>query len=141
MTEDPVPRSQPPKPPSNPFADDDDAPSRRRRPRRDDDDYDDDDYSGRRSSPHRGDTVLVLGILSIVLGLGVGTILGIIALNMANTDLSLMASGRMDRSGRGSTQAGKTCATVGLILHCIGLVCCCGYFAIMMGAVGAGGIR
>ncbi len=60
--------------------------------------------------------VLVLGILSIVIGCA-GWILGIIAWVMANGDLAEMASGQMDPSGRGLTQAGKVLGMVSVILH------------------------
>src|SRR4051794_5361388 len=45
--------------------------------------------------PHRGSTVLVLGILSLVIGC-TGPILGPIAWIMGNTDLAEIRAGRMD---------------------------------------------
>lgn len=142
LTEDPIPaprkpdygsRSRP-----NPLADedDDDRPSSRSRGGRRRRDRDDDDRGG---APHRGDTIMVMGILSIVLGFPIGLILGLIALNMANTDLMQMASGSMDRSGKNSTQTGKTCATVGLVLNAIGLIGCCGCIGLQIIAGAAGG--
>lgn len=54
-------------------------------------------------TPHRGTTILVLGILGWVCCV----ILGIIAWVMGNNDLREMEAGRMDRSGEGLTKAGK----------------------------------
>lgn len=65
--------------------------------------------------PHRGATVLVLGIL----GLALCFILGIIAWVMGNNDLRDIDAGVMDASGRGLTQAGRVC---GIISTCVGLV-------------------
>lgn len=62
--------------------------------------------------PHRGGMILALGILSIVLCF----LCGIFAWVMANNDLREMAQGRMDPSGRGSTQAGKICGIIGTVL-------------------------
>jgi LSD1 subclass zinc finger protein len=144
LTEDPIPAPRKPNygspPPSNPFADvDDQERDRPRRPRgrRSRRDDDDDDY-GRGGEPHRGDTIMIMGILSIVLGFPIGLILGLVAINMANTDLTQMAGGGMDRSGKSSTQTGKTCATVGVVLNCIGLVGCCGCVGLQILAAGAG---
>jgi hypothetical protein len=68
--------------------------------------------------PHRGVTVLVLGIL----GLACCFILGIIAWVMGNKDLQEMDAGRMDPSGRGLTQAGKICGMIAVIWQIIVLV-------------------
>lgn len=62
--------------------------------------------------PHRGTLILVLGILSIVCCF----ICGIIAWVMANKDLKEMAAGTMDPTGRGTTQAGKICGIISVIL-------------------------
>jgi hypothetical protein len=109
--------------------DDEDGDERRpaRRARREDDE-DDDDYERprrrRRRQPHRGGLVLTLAIVSMVVSccaLG-GLIMGAIALNMANKDLSDMAAGRMDDSGYGITMAGKICAIIGLVLALISFI-------------------
>lgn len=105
--------------------DDDEGERPARRGRRDDDDSDE-DYARprRRRQPHRGGLVLALAIGSMVVSccaLG-GLIMGAIALNMANKDLSDMAAGRMDESGYGITMAGKICAIVGLVLALISFV-------------------
>jgi len=68
--------------------------------------------------PHRGGTVLTLGIIGIACCL----ICGIIAWVMGNNDLKEMAAGRMDRSGEGMTRAGKICGIISVILACVGLV-------------------
>ena len=67
------------------------------------------------SLPHRGSTVLTLGILGLV----VTPICGIIAWVMANNDLRQMDAGQMDPAGRGSTQSGKTCGMISVILACV----------------------
>lgn len=53
--------------------------------------------------PHRGTTVLVLGILGLV----VCGICGIFAWTMGNADLREMDAGVMDRSGRDMTNIGR----------------------------------
>src|SRR5262245_22174929 len=112
------PRPEPP-PPDEEFeeeADEGGDEDRPRRPRR------------RRSSgyeaPHRGGLVLTLGILSIPLACCpiAGLILGIIALVMANADLSKMQSGAMDPSGQGTTRGGQICGIIGLALSVINAV-------------------
>jgi predicted Zn finger-like uncharacterized protein len=87
---------------------------RRRRPR----------FSGS-ELPHRGGTVLTMGISSIVLALccaiaGVG--LGIGALTMANADLAKMERGEMDPSGMGSTRGGQICGIVGIVLGALNMI-------------------
>ncbi|MCK5852071.1 DUF4190 domain-containing protein [bacterium] len=68
--------------------------------------------------PHRGTTVLVLGIL----GIACCMICGIIAWVMGNNDLKEMDAGIMDPEGRGITQAGKICGIVSVGLQIIGLL-------------------
>lgn len=79
-----------------------------------DDDY---DYPEERRymRPHRGGTVLTLGILGLV----VCCICGIIAWSMGNSDLREMAAGRMDPSGEDSTKAGKICGMISVILNIV----------------------
>jgi hypothetical protein len=77
--------------------------------------------------PHRGTTILVLGILGIVLC----QICGIIAWVMANKDLAEMAAGRMDRTGEGTTKAGKVCGIIATVLLIVGII-----FAILAGVLG-----
>lgn len=140
-----------PPPPPKPRAD-----SVRRRPDtydvETDDDRDDrrddrDDYNDRPSrrrrrrylEPHRGTTILVLGIVSFFV---LGPILGPIAWIMGNNDLREMRAGRMDREGEGNTNAGRICGMIATIMSIVGIVGCCLFYAIMfaaMGAAGAGG--
>jgi len=80
--------------------------------------------------PHRGGTVLALGILGLV----VCCICGIIAWSMGSSDLREMAAGRMDRSGEGSTRAGQICGMISVILAVIGVA-----FYLLMFAVAASG--
>lgn len=90
-------------------------------------------------APHRGTTILVLGILSLVIGC-IGWIFAIIAWVMGNQDLRAMDEGRMDPSGRGLTQAGKICGIVSIALHSLGI----GFFllwAVVVGGLAAAGSR
>jgi hypothetical protein len=94
--------------------DDDDDYPRSRRPR-----YDDDYGRGSRLEPHRGSTILTLGIMTIVfafccLPLALG--MGIPALVMGSSDLGRIQSGDMDPSGQGQINAGRTCAIIGMVL-------------------------
>jgi hypothetical protein len=125
-----------------------DRPSRRPPPRRDeaDDDYDRPSRS-RNLTPHRGDTIQLLGILSFFLA---PHILGPIAWVMGRGDLREMDEGRMDPAGRDATQTGKTCGMIATIIwYSVSMdaflvwltivliygACCCA----TMGAAGAGG--
>src|SRR4051812_22466469 len=97
------------------------APDVRRESRRryDDEDEDrNDDYEERRPrrrrlrrgaylAPDRGVVILVLGICSLVTGLGI--ILGPMAWIMGNNDLREIRAGRMDPAGEGNTNAGRIC--------------------------------
>jgi hypothetical protein len=74
--------------------------------------------------PHRGGTVLALGLTSLMLSfvgccppLGVlGIVLGIIAVVFARYDLPKMRYGEMDPAGRSNTHAGHVCAIVGFVI-------------------------
>jgi hypothetical protein len=68
--------------------------------------------------PHRGSTVLVLGIV----GLACCFIAGIIAWVMGKNDLAEMDAGSMDPAGRGLTQAGKICGMISVGLQVIVLI-------------------
>lgn len=80
-------------------------------------------------APHRGVSILVLGIVGLVVGLSgsfccgvfgiAGCICGIIAWVMANNDLRQMDTGVMDPSGRGLAQAGKICGIISVILSIV----------------------
>lgn len=81
--------------------------------------------------PHRGTTVLVLGICSLVIGgCGIGIILGIVAWVMGNDDLREMDAGRMDPSGRDATQAGRICGMVSVGLAAVGILVGILYFGV-----------
>jgi len=84
--------------------------------------------------PHRGGAVLVLGILGLV----VCFICGIIAWVMGNTDMREMREGRMDPAGMSSTNAGRICGMISVILAIVGV----GIWLIMLIAgVGVGVFR
>jgi ABC-type phosphate transport system permease subunit len=63
-------------------------------------------------APHRGGTVLTLGILSLVLC----QLCGPFAWSMGARDLRLMQHGQMDPAGRSTTQAGMVCGIIGTCL-------------------------
>ncbi|HEY3788505.1 MAG TPA: hypothetical protein VGL71_06600, partial [Urbifossiella sp.] len=112
----------------------------RRRPAPPDDDEEQDDYEERRPrrrwrQPHRGTTILVLGILSLVMCAP----LGIAAWVMGNNDLAAMRRGEMDREGEGTTQAGRICGMISSILMMAGCVIYALVFALMMVTAGHGG--
>jgi hypothetical protein len=71
-----------------------------------------------RLQQHRGGTILTLGILGIV----ICVICGIFAWVMGNEDLKKMREGRMDRSGEGTTQAGRVCGIISVVLWAVFLV-------------------
>lgn len=68
--------------------------------------------------PHRGSTILVLGILSLV----VCAVCGPIAWVMANKDIAAMDAGLMDPLGMEQTKAGKICGIIGTVLLILSLV-------------------
>jgi hypothetical protein len=100
---------------------------RSERTRRRFDEYDDDnDLDLRRlrrhQEAHRGITILVLGIVTILsacLCPLLAWILASIAVRMANQDLAKMNNGSMDPEGRSLVTAGKACAIIGTILGVI----------------------
>lgn len=68
--------------------------------------------------PHRGGTVLALGILSITTAgaCGVGLILSIVGLVMGNRELRGMNSGQIDPAGRNFAATGRNCSIIGLVI-------------------------
>jgi hypothetical protein len=126
----------------------DPAREERRQPRRDDDEYDNRDYRRRDRrdrdyryrEPHRGAAVLTLGIIGLVLSCIplAGWILGGIALSMGGSDLASMDRGRMDDEGRGSTQAGRICGVIAVVLSTVFFVLGCIF---RVGALGLGAGR
>lgn len=99
----------------------------RERMRDDDDDFDDRDRerSRRRYAPHRGETVLWLGVAGLVLGLMGCIPLGIASWIMGSQDLSAMRAGRMDPAGEGNTKTGYVLGIIGTIVYFLWFVCGC----------------
>jgi len=85
-------------------------------------------HSSGSMAPHRGGLILALGILGMVICAPVG----VAAFLMGRRDLAEMTAGRMDPSGRGTTQAGWILGIFSVIMICIGLL------ALMLGVVIAG---
>lgn len=69
--------------------------------------------------PHRGSTILVLGILGLVLC----TLIAPFAWSMGNVDLRNMEAGVMDPAGRQFTEVGRILGMVGCGL--LALRACC----------------
>jgi hypothetical protein len=72
-----------------------------------------------RLEPHRGQMIMILGILSIVVA---QIILGPITWILANGDLKKMDEGVMDPAGRDNTKLGKTCAIIGTCIGAVALI-------------------
>jgi len=72
--------------------------------------------------PHRGGTVLALGILSLVAGLFLVP-LGVVAWIMGSKDLKGMDEGRIDPAGRSLTQIGKVFGIGSMILWILSAGC------------------
>jgi len=68
--------------------------------------------------PHRGGSILALGIVGLVCC----GICGIIAWVMGNSDLAEMDAGVMDPSGRGLTKAGRIMGIISVVLSIIGII-------------------
>ena len=130
--------------------DDEDDYDRRRSRRRDDDDdrdddrrgrrysrrYDDDDDYDRRSrlAPHRGGMVLTFGIVGLVFcWTVVGLLFSVLAWVFGSQDLKAMDDGRMDESGRSSTNTGKILGMVTVILFCCLVALRCGLVFLQAG--------
>lgn len=118
------------------------TPVRRSAAREDDGDEEEDDRDDRprkrrkrrgHVKEHRGQLILILGILSFFIA---PLILGPIAWIMGNADMQEIRAGRMDREGEGSTNAGRICGMISTIVSgvCIGGICLF-YFVIVMIAV------
>lgn len=88
-------------------------------PRYDDDEYDD-DYEDRRprKEPHRGQTILILGIVSIAFVHLVGPFVWW----MGSVDLRKMREGRMDRRGEGETRIGYIFGIISTVLLILGVI-------------------
>jgi hypothetical protein len=102
--------------------------ARRRKPDHDDDfddDFDEMRHLRRSGIPHRGGTILALGIISFVF-LPCAVICGPAAWIMGNTDLAEMRAGRMDPSGEGMVQAGRVLGMIAAILMLLWILGVCG---------------
>jgi predicted Zn finger-like uncharacterized protein len=136
--------------PAEEYGVEEEAPQRRRRPpepeeedldEETDDDEQEEDYEERprrrrrrRGAPHRGTTILVLGILSFFC---LTPIFGPMAWVMGSKDLKEMRARRMDRSGEGLTNAGRICGIISTILFLIACVFYAGIFGLgIMGGIG-----
>lgn len=121
--------------------DDEDGRRPRRRSRQDEDDDDRDDRRERRRSrrrryeeeydrdllPHRGGMILTFGIVGLVFCWTlVGLIFSALAWVFAVQDLRAMDAGRMDDSGRSSTNTGKVLGIVSLVLFAVLVLLRCG---------------
>jgi predicted Zn finger-like uncharacterized protein len=95
---------------------------RRRGPRRD-------------AEPHRGATVLTLGVIGLACltfsCTPIGLILGLISWIMGSADLRKMKRGDMDPDGQGITQAGWICGIVSTLLNGLLTLGCLSFFAII----------
>jgi hypothetical protein len=91
----------------------------------------------RDAEPHRGGTILALGIISLCAtatfcGAPVGVGLGLTAWLMGRTDLNKIRAGLMDRDGEGPTQSGLICGIIGTCLNGLMSLCCLGYLGFMV---------
>jgi hypothetical protein len=73
--------------------------------------------TGQFVNPHRGGLILVLGLVGIIMGC---PIFSLMAWVMGSGDLREMRAGRMDRSGEGLTQAGQLLGMIPSILFIFG---------------------
>jgi predicted Zn finger-like uncharacterized protein len=100
-------------------------------------DYDDRPRRRRRDwEPHRGNTIMTLGIISLVTGFAnfalcipwlIGLPMGIIAWWMATVDLGKINRSEMDPEGESSTRSGYICAIIGTIANSLIMLLCVGY--------------
>jgi hypothetical protein len=124
----PMPLDEPrerPSPYPDPRDDEDDEEAARRARRRRA--YDEARRYGERVEPHRGGTILGMGIASLCLFCipALALALGIAAAVMAHNDLAKMRDGRMDPAGHGKTVAGQICGIIGPILAVLVIVFAC----------------
>jgi predicted Zn finger-like uncharacterized protein len=127
----PPPRERAPEPP-RPARREDDYDDRPRR----EDDYDRPRRRRRYQQEHRGQLILVLGILSFFFA---WPVLGIIAWILGANDLKEMRAGRMDPSGESQTNTGRICGMISTLMGAVGILLCCSIYGIiiMAGAAGA----
>lgn len=72
--------------------------------------------------PHKGDLMMILGVISLIMGPPVVSILTWI---MARNDLKEMDAGLMDPAGRSKTQTARLLAMISTIVWPVILSCCC----------------
>lgn len=96
------------------------------------DEYEEDRPRRRRRreyAPHRGGTILALGIISFFC---FPIVLGPIAWIMGNNDLREIRAGRMDPAGEGNTNAGRICGMISTIIAACIMLLYCVIFVIAM---------
>jgi predicted Zn finger-like uncharacterized protein len=85
---------------------------------------------------HRGQLILILGVLSFFFA---WPILGIIAWVLGSNDLKEMRAGRMDPEGESQTNTGRICGMISTLMGAVVALLCCSIYGIilMAGAAGA----
>jgi hypothetical protein len=86
----------------------------------------------RRIEPHRGVTILVLGILSLACPGLIGPICGVFAWIMGTNDLNEIHAGRMDREGESLTKLGRLLGIIGICVTGAFIVLGCGCGVVQM---------
>jgi predicted Zn finger-like uncharacterized protein len=85
--------------------------------------------------PHRGTTVLVMGVMSLIamwIGCGpIGIVLGAIGWWMGQGDMKKIRTGAMDPDGKGTTQAGWICSIIGTLLSLLMTLACAGFIGML----------
>ncbi|MFQ3593562.1 MAG: hypothetical protein SNJ82_10320, partial [Gemmataceae bacterium] len=118
-------------------------------------DYDDRPRYRRRDwEPHRGDTITIMGIFSLVMGLAnfglciccfpipipivggpLGIVLGIVGWWMASVDLGKMRRNEMDPAGESSTRSGCICVILGTVVNGLSMLLSCVFLIIVVAAM------
>lgn len=85
----------------------------------------------RDSEPHRGDTIFLFGLISLIsaclsllccVGIFPAVPFGLAAILMANHDLSRMEAGLMDPHGESQTRSGRTLGIIGVVIGIVVLL-------------------
>lgn len=97
--------------------------------RRDDDEYEDDEDYRPRKEPHRGTTILILGIVAIAFV----HLVGPFAWYMGSVDLRKMREGKMDRRGESETRVGYILGIVSTLLVAVGLLVLLAFLVMFVG--------
>jgi hypothetical protein len=109
------------------------------RNRNDDSRIPDQEMPRRDAVPHRGGTILTLGVvgLSLILlswlfvPIPVSLVLGLCAWVMGASDLRKMKAGEMDVDGRSNTQAGYVCGILATLLAALIALSCAGFISFL----------